>query len=155
MSAFSLALAYFYFQQYLGLPPCSLCILDRIIIATLGVLFLLMLITRHALLKLCRLLAWLSLLAGFAVGGRHVWLERFAVKDEFSSCIPNSGGALGSIQGAIDFLSAAFIGTSDCSVIYWSLWGLSIADLTLILYICLALVILNITHTVRSKDIFS
>ncbi len=98
----SLAIAYFYFQLDQGLPPCPLCILDRIIIGILGVVFLIMMLNVYFL---TRLLGWLALLAGFAVGGRHVWLERFRDPSDAGDCAP--GGA----QSAIEWLTSAFIGT--------------------------------------------
>ncbi len=128
----SLAIAYFYFQQYVGLPPCPLCILDRIIIGLLGVIFLLLAFSNLVIIKL---LGLVTVAAGLAVGGRHVWLERFAHSDSSSvACAP--GGA----QDVIEWVTAAFIGVSDCSVVYWSIWGFSIADLTLALYVVLTLI---------------
>ncbi|MCH9666082.1 MAG: disulfide bond formation protein B [Gammaproteobacteria bacterium] len=128
----SLAIAYFYFQQYVGLPPCPLCILDRIIIGSLGVIFLLLAFGNLVIIKLLGLVA---VAAGLAVGGRHVWLERVGHSDSSSAaCAP--GGA----QDVIEWVTAAFIGVSDCSVVYWSIWGFSIADLTLALYVVLAFI---------------
>lgn len=128
----SLAVAYFYFQIELGLPPCPLCILDRIIIGILGLVFLLMSANIYFLVRIA---GWLTLLAGFAVGGRHVWLERFSGPSESVACAPGEGA-----QNIIDWLTSAFVGTGDCSVVYWQIYGLSIADLTLILYFVLALI---------------
>lgn len=143
----SLAIAYFYFQLAEGLPPCPLCILDRIIIGILGVVFVLLMLNVYFL---TRLLGWLALLAGFAVGGRHVWLERFRDPSAAGDCAP--GGA----QSAIEWLTSAFIGTGDCSVIYWHHWGLSIADLTLILYLVLAVAFINCRKKEKQqRNIFS
>lgn len=128
----SLAIAYFYFQLYLGLPPCPLCIIDRIVIALLGLMFILSLFWRGLVL---RLLSWL-LLVGLVVGARHVWLERFSASDEHTSCLPQTA-----TQSIIDWLTSAFIGTSNCSIVYWQFLGLSIADLTFILYMVLLILI--------------
>ncbi len=144
----ALAVAYFYFQQYVGLPPCPLCILDRIIIGTLGVVFLLLAYSRSSLIKF---LGFLTLIAGFAVGGRHVWLERFSDPSDAVSCVPGGGA-----KDLIEWVTSAFIGTSDCSIIFWQLWGLSIADLTLILYVVLALIFLRSRRGYSySRNIFS
>ena len=132
----SLLIAYFYFQLYLGLPPCPLCILDRIVIAALGLLFTLSFFWRGFALWA---LSWLLLLAGLVVGGRHIWLERFSHSDETATCIPQAG-----TQSVLEWLTSAFVGTSDCSVIYWQLLGLSIADLTFVLYLVLTALLLKI-----------
>lgn len=143
----SLAIAYFYFQQYLGLPPCPLCILDRIIIGTLGVLFLLM---SFGIYFFIRFLSLVTLIAGFAVGGRHVWLERFSGPSDSVACAP------GEAQNIIEWVTSAFIGTADCSIIFWQLWGLSIADLTLVLYVVLALIFMRSKKRILyQRNIFS
>ena len=145
----SLGIAYFYFQQYLGLPPCPLCILDRILIGSLGVVLLVMTISGGILLLILRLLGWLILLAGFTVGGRHSWLERFADRDETASCIPQEG-----TQNMIEWLTSSFIGETDCGVIYWTIGGLSISDLVLILYVVLAVIWLKSIRKVHERNFF-
>lgn len=138
----SLAIAFFYFQLYLGLPPCPLCILDRIVIAGLALVFLLIILMPiQPLLMIWRSFGTLLVLTGFGIGGRHIWLERFASKDGNVSCIPQEGA-----KGVIEFLTDAFIGTSDCSVVYWQLFGLSIADLTFILFVVLGVMVLRCSH---------
>ena len=74
----------------------------------------------------------LLLLAGFVVGGRHVWLER-TPRQSSGGCVPQAKA-----QDFLEWLTSAFIGTSDCSIVFWRLAGLSIADLTLIFYFVLA-----------------
>ena len=126
----SLLIAYFYFQLYLGLPPCPLCILDRWIIAGLAFGFLLLWFD-FALLKTgAHICFFLLLPAGLAVGGRHVWLENFP--NSASGCLPPQGG-----KDLWDLLTSAFVGTADCSIVLWSFAGLSIAGWTLALYLVL------------------
>lgn len=132
----SLLIAYFYFQLYMGLPPCPLCILDRWILAGLGLGFLLLSFNIPILNGCAILWNWLLLLAGFAVGGRHLWLEYFPAR-ELTSCIPPQGSS-----SWLEWLTDAFIGTADCSLILWSFAGLSIAGWTFVLYIVLLLFML-------------
>ena len=131
----SVAIAYFYFQLRLGLPPCPLCILDRVILLALGASCLAMFVLRGLGLRLMFAVSVLLLLSGFVVGGRHVWLER-APRASSSGCAPQAQA-----QDLLEWLTSAFVGTSDCSIVFWRLAGLSIADLTLVLYTLLALLL--------------
>ena len=132
----SVALAYFYFQLHLGLPPCPLCILDRIILLILGGACLVMLLVRGLGLRLMFVFSALLVLAGLIVGGRHIWLER-APRQSSGGCVPQDQAA-----DLLEWLTSAFIGTSDCSIVFWRLAGLSLADWTFILYVLLAALLL-------------
>lgn len=131
----ALLIAYFYFQSWLGLSPCPLCILDRWIIAALALGFLLQTFNAVPYLAI-QLWQWLFLILGFVVGGRHISLERFPPAGDAVSCFPTQA------TGFINWLTNAFIGTSDCSQIPWQFLSLSIADWTFILYILLAVLLL-------------
>ena len=132
----SLAIAYFYFQLRLGLPPCPLCILDRWVLGAIGLGFFFLLFNSPILNPSARLWNWLFLLIGFTVGGRHLWLEYFPTENA-SSCIPQSGGL-----GLVQWLTNAFVGTADCSLVLWSFLGLSLAGWTFVLYIALSILML-------------
>ena len=129
----ALLIAYFYFQLYYGLPPCPLCILDRYVVGGMAVIFLLLALIPNFFFKL---LGGIIILGGFITGGRHIYLERFASQDAASSCLPQEGA-----QNLIDLITQSFAGTSDCSVVYWQISGLTIADLTFILFVVLAFVL--------------
>ncbi len=134
----SVAIAYFYFQLFVGLPPCPLCILDRMVLIFIGVCVAGMLFLPGLAKRIAYALALLGLVAGLAVGIRHVLLERLP-HDSGSSggCIPQKQA-----QGLLEFLTSAFIGTGDCGVVYWTLWGFSLADFTLVLYAVIAFFLL-------------
>lgn len=130
----ALLIAYFYFQLWLGLPPCPLCILDRWIIAALALGFFIQFVNvSHLAVQLWQ---WLFLLAGFVVGGRHLWLENFPPAADSISCVPTQS------KNLINWLTDAFIGTTDCSQVLWQFLGLSIAGWTFVLYIVLAVLLL-------------
>lgn len=131
----SLAIAYFFFQLYLGLEPCPLCILDRWIIAALTCGFLCLAISKKTVARSIALL-WNSIFlpAAFVVGGRHLWLEANPLPlDESADCAPG-----GRSQQLLEWLTTAFTGTSDCATAPWHLLGLSIAGWTMLLFVALS-----------------
>ncbi len=82
-------------------------------------------------------LLWNSvfLLGAFVVGGRHLWLEANPLPfDESGGCAPGGGSS----QQLLEWLTTAFIGTSDCTTAPWHLFGLSIAGWTMLLFLALA-----------------
>ena len=141
----ALLVAYFYFQLWLGLFPCPLCILDRWILAALALGFFLQTFKLIPYLAI-QLWQWLFLLAGFVVGGRHIWLERFPPTGDAINCFPAQA------SGLINWLTNAFVGTADCSQIPWQFLSLSIADWTFILYILLAVLLLTSRPKAESSN---
>jgi len=85
-----LAVAYFYFQQALGLAPCPLCMFQRG--ALVGVAFFCLLGIAFRPKKIgSKFLAFgvtLSCLAGLSLAGRQVWLQHLPA-DEVPECGPD------------------------------------------------------------------
>ena len=145
----ALLTAYFFFQKYMGLEPCPLCIIDRWIVAALGCGFLCVAISSKFILKVTAL-CWnfIFIILAFITGGRHLWLEANPPPlDESGGCSP--GGQ--KIQSVIEWLSTAFVGTSDCSTVPWSLFGLSVAGWTMVFFVALAL-LLSLTAITCYQD---
>ncbi len=130
----ALAFAYFYLERTLGLEPCPLCVLDRILLGTLAGIF---------------ALAWLQQpnrrdrigydigalvfsAGGLAVAGRHVYLQHVP-PDTLGDCGAGFWHLMEEIgiEGAV---ASALRGGGDCGAIQWTLFGLSIPTLTLILF---------------------
>ncbi|MCY4325058.1 MAG: disulfide bond formation protein B [Betaproteobacteria bacterium] len=129
-AVFSLLFAYLFLQRYLGLVPCPLCILDRIVLAAMAAVFAAgLMVSSPRIQTLLLAVNSLLLASGLLVAGRHVWLQNQPF-DESSSCLADSETA----QGLGELLSDAFGATSDCGIILWQLFGLSIPDLTLALF---------------------
>lgn len=133
----SLNFAYFFLEKYLLLIPCPLCILDRIVVAVMGLIFLAGLFAYGARARTVLLaLNVPAILAGLFFAGRHVWLQNQPL-DSNRSCLSEDP----EISSITEFLTLAFDATTDCGAILWNVFGLSIPGLTLILFIFLALLL--------------
>jgi len=120
-------MAYALFAQYqLYLDPCPLCILQRVAVIGMGIIFLLLAVhnprpgwARRVYLGLLGL----SALGGIIVAGRHVWLQHVP-PDKVPSCGPGLGYMLDNFPLA-DALKMVFTGSGECASIDWSFLGLS------------------------------
>ena len=129
----AMAFAYFYLQLSLGLPPCPLCIVDRL--ALILIILTLILSTglsrylpaeKYRIKLSCYLLnfAWIAL--GIWASTKHILLQYFP--DNQGSCLPQTDNNL------LELFTSAFAGTSDCGFILWNFMGFSIPEQTLALF---------------------
>lgn len=120
--------AIFYFQDYLGLDPCPMCVLSRYIFIAIGFVALAAAIhgpQRGLPLKLHASLVALLALVGLGVSLRHSYLQHFPPQVE--SC----GTDLEFLLNAFPISQALpkiFAGTGSCSAVKWKLMGLSIPE---------------------------
>lgn len=128
-----------FLQIHLKLQPCSLCIVQRIIIIGLGILTLL-----GAMLHLenrgrCIYHLFIALLAvvGIAVAARHVWLEHLP-PDQVPACGPGIT-YLFQMLPLTQALQTVFLGSGDCAKVTWRLLGFSIPEWTLVFFLFFAL----------------
>ena len=133
----SLAVAYFFMEKYLLLEPCPLCILDRIVVAAMGVVFLAL-----ALWNPRGKTAWVGwvgtlascvfLSAGFVFAGRHIWLQN-RPPDEAASCLSDAQAA----ENLIEVIRRAFDANADCGAIIWEdpVFGLTIPEQVMAMFI--------------------
>ena len=130
----SLAIAYFYMEKYLLLAPCPLCILDRIVVAAMGCVFL---AQAFAASRPWRLALWganaLFLAAGFVFAVRHIIKQR-APLDESAGCLGESAAA----ETLDQLVRMAFSAGGDCGAVYWQFAGLSIPEQVLALFAAFA-----------------
>ncbi len=129
----SLLVAYFFMERYLGLYPCPLCILDRIVLVLMAPVFVAGLWasrfrTRLALSSLNVVLA----LFGVLFTGRHVWVQN-QPGAEGIDCL----AATPEIAGVTEFIRGAFDAQADCMLIRWEVFGLTIPGMTLLLFLFL------------------
>lgn len=142
----ALLFAYFWLEKYMGLEPCPLCILDRIVVAFMGLVFFAGLFTsetktRHVLSGTN--LAFLA--CGFVFAGRHVWVQNKPVDLLATECL----SAQPEIAAFTDLIKEAFSAQADCALIGWELFGLSIPSLVLVLFVfLLALLVVQIFGTI-------
>ncbi len=131
----SLLFAIYFLEGHLQLEPCPLCVLDRFAIAGAGLgLLLAALIHRSPWAWAALASAGLCLLAGAAVGSRHVWLQWYP--PESVDCL-----FFAADSGPLAYVVDAFAGTADCSFVDWTFLGLSIAGQTWLLYLGLVILL--------------
>lgn len=134
----------FYLQVYEGFTPCPLCILQRLGMAILAILFLLGVILKKGRL-LIAFLAGLISLSGILLAGRQIWLQHLP---------PNSSADCGmSLQYLMHVLpfdqviKKVLEGTAECSQTGWQWLGISLAEWSLVWFIFFFIICL--VQTVR------
>jgi disulfide bond formation protein DsbB len=131
-------MAYALFAQHgLQLDPCPLCILQRLAVIALGLLFLLAAVQNPGRVGAAVYAALLALVtaAGAGVAGRHVWLQNLP-PDKVPACGPGLDFMLEAFPLA-EALQMVLSGSGECAEVSWSLLGLSMPAWVLIV-ICAA-----------------
>jgi disulfide bond formation protein DsbB len=122
-------------QTRYNLEPCPLCISQRIVLMSLGVLFLL-----AALLgKFPRVFAALHVLT--ALGGAGVAIRHWWIQAHKESMIADCGVGFDYMFENFPLekaLTLVFRGTGDCAAIDWTFLGLTIPQIALIAFIVMA-----------------
>ncbi len=124
----------FYLQEYKGLEPCPMCILQRYAFVAIGIVALAATVhgpKAFALQVYGALVAVLSI-AGGGVAIRHSWLQHFPPARE--TC----GTDLEFLLNAFPLSQAfpkIFAGTGSCSKVDWKTLGLSIPEWALVWYV--------------------
>jgi len=144
----SMLFAYYYLQLHLGLPPCPLCMTQRVAVVAGGLFALLAALHnpvgwgRRAYAAACVLAA----VFGAAVAGRHVWLQHLP-EDQVPACGPSLEYMLETLPFA-ETISLVLMGDGNCAETSWTLLGLSIPEQTLALFVVLLAV--SLWQLVRS-----
>lgn len=140
LACLSMLLVAGYFQFIEHLDPCPLCILQRILVLVVGIVFLLG--AMHDPISTGRrVYGFLVLLAagiGAAIAGRHVWLQSVP-EEQVPSCGPGLNFILDNfpISQAIDMVMR---GSGECADVLWTFLGLSIPAWTLVAFVVMILV---------------
>lgn len=123
-----------YMQHVMYLDPCPLCIVSRVIVLILAVLFLGALIINPDILgrKIFGVLFSLTTLAGVIVSSRHSWLQHFPPSSE-GSCGPGLNYWMDNLP-AFEIIQKVFKGTAECSSVSWTMLSLSIPEWSLIIF---------------------
>jgi disulfide bond formation protein DsbB len=146
----SLLIAVLYFERTLYLEPCPLCIIDRLFVAGIGVVFLLALLHNPGRTGQ-RFYAFVNLLlvaGGTGVAARHVWLQHLPPDQ-----VPECGASLSYMLDTLplnETLQRVLRGSGECAEIQWTLLGLSIPEQTLILFA--GLMVLVLIQLLRRSD---
>jgi disulfide bond formation protein DsbB len=145
-----------YLLEYIyQLEPCSLCLLQRVVIATVGGLFML-----GAIINCKNIFGYFlsSLLfivngCGIFLAGRQVWLQSLPA-DLVPSC---SAGIvrLMEVYPLLKVLSMVISGTGECAKVEFEIFGLSIAALSLINFICLEAFIFLVIYWQKKGGLYN
>ncbi|WP_133013075.1 disulfide bond formation protein B [Marinomonas flavescens] len=138
-AAFILLGVAFYMEYQMGLEPCPLCMLQRIVLLIIGVVSLF-----SAIMSSQRLRKWLSIvvvilsLLGAALAIRHLYLQNLPI-DDLPACLPGLSYMIDAFPWQ-DVAKAMIMGTGDCGEVVWTFLGLSIPGWTLIAFLGMAII---------------
>ena len=120
-----------YLQYFANLEPCPLCMLQRVAFIVLGLVFLIGALhgPRITGVRLYASLAILTATTGIGLAARHTWLQYNP--PQFASCAGDLYSQLDRLPlGRV--IANAIRATGDCAKVDWTLFGLSIAEWSLI-----------------------
>ncbi len=151
----SLAFAVIYLQGELELDPCPLCQAARIAVLGATVFFTLAFLHNPGQFgqRLYSFLGMIFSLAGVGVTLRHIWLQSLP-KDQVPECGPGLEYMLEAFP-LKDALGMILSGSGECAEIQWQLFGLSLPQQTLILFIIVLLIQIIQFRKKRPKGYFS
>lgn len=134
-----LMLTALYLQHGLGLEPCPLCYVQRVEVMLFGAIALLAFLHNPKTIGR-RIYAGLMLLtaaAGIATAGRQLWLQHLP-KDQLPECLPPLDFML-EVFPLKEVIMKMLYGSSDCAERGWTLFGLNIAEMSMISFILMLL----------------
>lgn len=127
--------ALLFFQMYLGLMPCPLCVSQRVFAILTGLIALVAFFHNPGV-KGSKIYAGLTAAAamgGAMVAGRQVWLQSLP-EDQIPACGPTLDWMLQADFPMAEVLAAMFLGEGSCAEIKWQMMGLSIPGWTLVAF---------------------
>jgi len=124
-----------YMQHVMYLDPCPLCIVTRVIVLILAILFLFSLFINPKAIgrRILGVLFTLASLSGVVVSGRHSWLQHFP-PESLGSCGPGLNYWMENLP-ASEVFQNVFKGTAECSAVSWTMFGLSIPEWSLLIFV--------------------
>lgn len=128
-----LLVAAYYLQYVVGLKPCVLCILQRVVYFAIAIITLLAVLInpRGMFHKIFTLLLSLISLLGILIAGRQTWMQYFPPADV--GCGPNLNFMLQNFP-LRQVIKTLFYGSGDCSLVTWRFIGLSMAEWSLLFF---------------------
>lgn len=149
-----LAIAYFYFQKQLGLPPCPLCMFQRACLVGVAFCCLLGIIFRPKKVgsKLLAFGATGFSALGLAIAGRQVWLQHLP-KDQVPQCGPDLEFMLESFPLA-ETIQTVLSGSGECAEVLWRFIGLSMPEWMVIVFVVMTIISLRMLF-IKERNYFS
>ena len=132
-----------YAQHILGLEACPLCIIQRLIIITLGLVFAVAALhaPRGAGARVYAVLGALVAAVGLGVSGWHVRLQNLPPAE-----VPACGPGFDYIVDAFplsDALSMIFTGSGECAEVNWQFAGLSMPAWVFVWFLALGALVIT------------
>ncbi|MEP1469548.1 MAG: disulfide bond formation protein B [Halieaceae bacterium] len=137
----------FYLEHQLELVPCPLCMTQRVFLALTGLIALIAALHnpqgwgRRVYGGLCTVAA----AVGCGVAARHVWLQHLP-EDQVPACGPSLEYMLDTLPFS-ETLSLVMMGDGNCAETVWTLFGFSIPEQTLALFV--VLIVASVWQTLR------
>jgi disulfide bond formation protein DsbB len=133
MAVIAMLFAQVYLEQILGLPPCPLCMAQRVFVVLWGVIALIAALHNPARMgrRIYATLCALAAMAGAAIAVRHVWIQHLP-PDQVPACGPSLEYMLDTLPFS-ETLSMVLMGDGECAAIHWTFLGLSIPEQTLVM----------------------
>jgi protein dithiol:quinone oxidoreductase len=133
-------LAFGYYLQFaVGLEPCPLCILQRVMLLATGIAFLAAAIHHPARGTGAAIYAGaiaLCAAVGATISARHTWIQHLP-EDQRPSCGPGLDYML-STFGPLGSLGRILRGSGECGTVDWTLLSFSIPEWTLAAFLVFA-----------------
>lgn len=132
-------IAVFYFQNYLGLEPCYLCVTQRVFVALTGIIFLAAALHNHSSYgnKIYAGLGLLSSVTGAYFSAKQLWLQSLPEEN-----IPSCGPPVEYLFDAFpmsEVLAMLLRGDGNCAKVQWEFLYISMPGWVLISFIILSL----------------
>jgi len=128
----------YYFQFVDHLEPCPLCIFQRLVFFVMSLMFLIAAIHNPSNKgkRYYNSITLIVSIVGMFISGRHVWLQHLP-KDQVPTCGPGLNYLLDNFPLS-DALNQILRGSGECADVSWTLFGFSMPELTLMLFITFA-----------------
>ncbi|MFZ1327006.1 MAG: disulfide bond formation protein B [Candidatus Contendobacter sp.] len=125
----------FFAQFYLGLQPCPLCILQRLVLAVLAGVFLIAALQQPSdwIARGYSIIIGLVAGLGAAIAARHVWLQHLP-PEEAPRCGPGLNYLLETLPLS-DLVREVLTGSGECAEVGWTLLGLSMPAWSLLTFL--------------------
>lgn len=149
-----LAVAYFYFQLELGLPPCPLCMFQRACLVGVAIFCLLGILFKPNKVG-AKFLVFGGLVCsvlGLAIAGRQVWLQNLPA-DQVPECGPDLAFMLDAFP-LTQTIQTVLAGSGECAEIQWQFVGLSMPSWMMVVFSIMTLICIKLLFT-KERNYFS
>ena len=138
-TSFALLGVAFYMEYEMGLEPCPLCMLQRIMFLALGIVALISFLhkSRSAMKYYALTISTIAIL-GAALSIRHLYLQ-YLPEEQLPACLPGLSYMV-EVFPWQEIMSAMIMGTGECGDVLWTFLGLSIPGWTLVAFASIAII---------------